>query len=215
MSFANFVHLCYIFPHDYSNWQRPSVQTQTGSKVQGRKLELTQAHFIDHDFLLKNLVWDGHETRGYILIQFLLDALWGLPDPQTSFEILFWMCRESTANIQKTRFHQSVKQQEETCKGSNMSFIQLTWSWYVWVYVCVCFLRSPCKSKSNYVWLDSPWPLKWELSKICWFFCFQMNMILWWFPFIPFFGLKDTWHGQTTSVTSLPNLWTHPYPHSI
>ena len=89
MSFANFVHLCYIFPHDYSNWQRPSVQTQTGSKVQGRKLELTQAHFIDHDFLLKYLVWDGHETRGYVLTQFLLDALCGLPDPQTIFEILF------------------------------------------------------------------------------------------------------------------------------
>ena len=55
----------------------------------------------------------------------------------TVFEILVWVCIESMANIQKTRFHHSVKKQEETCKGSNMSFIKLTWSWYVWVYMCV------------------------------------------------------------------------------
>lgn len=156
MSFANFVHLCYIFPPDYSNWQRPSAPTQTGSKVQGRELELIQTHSIDHDFLPKCLGWDGHGTRGYALIWFLLYALQRPPDPQTIFEVPFWMGIESLANIQKTGFNWTVKKQKETCKGSNMSFIKLIWS-----CVCVCFPRCPCKSKSNYLrdWI-SPTALK-------------------------------------------------------
>lgn len=105
MSFANLVHLCYIFSPDYSNWQRPSVQTQTGSRVQGKKLELIQAHFIDHDFLLKHLVWDGHVTRGSALPCFLLYVLQRLPDPQTIFEVPLWMCLESPANKGKTSFN--------------------------------------------------------------------------------------------------------------
>lgn len=55
---------------------------QTGSKVQGRRLELIQVHFIDHDFLLKYLVWDGHVTRDYALIWFLLYVLGRPLDPQ-------------------------------------------------------------------------------------------------------------------------------------
>lgn len=105
MSFANLVHLCYIFSPDYSNWQRPSVQTQTGSRVQGKKLELIQAHFIDHDFLLKHLVWDGHVTRGSALTCFLLYVLQRLPDPQTIFEVPLRMCLESPANKGNASFN--------------------------------------------------------------------------------------------------------------
>lgn len=203
MSFANFVHLCYIFPHDCYNWQRPSVPTQTGSKVQGRKLELIQAHFIDQDFLLKYLAWDGHITRGYVLTQFLFYALRGLPDPQTIFEVSFWMGIESTANVQKTEFNQSVKKQEETRKGSNMSFIKLIWS-CICVGVYVCFPRSPCKSKSNYLRDWIPHDLRnADQFELCWFICFQMNKILWWCQLLKFFWLKERPTARQNS-----SMWT-------
>lgn len=145
MSLGDFVHSCYISPHDYSNWQRPSVQAQTGSKVQGRKLEHIQAHFISHAFLLKYPVWDGHINRGYAFTWLLLYTPQRLSDPKTISEVPFWMGIESWENAQKTEFNWSVKKQEEICKSSNMLFIKLKWS-----CVCVYFPRSLYTSKSAF-----------------------------------------------------------------